>query len=260
MEEKENVEAKGEKKKYTILIVCLLLLILGLVGYIAYDHKLLFSSDVEQEEKKAEKKKETEKENSEPLESATEESSAPKALNLSLCLNNPGVTYSSPTQEEGKYGLSMTINPEQTSITLNIDWNTFCSIVSSVVYGGGTCSQTIESYQITGFTKKVQQVFIGDLGQAANGITLFYLMEDGTVEYTPMFVRKTDAQGNSWYVLNYSGNNAATVHFESSGMVPSAKDVIQFYKVSASNGSGWITTIGATKEGSFYDLGVGIQE
>ena len=32
-------------------------------------------------------------------------------------------------------------------------------------------------------------------------------------------------------------------------------NVIKLYTVDASNGSGWRTTIGATSDGSFYDLG-----
>ncbi len=34
------------------------------------------------------------------------------------------------------------------------------------------------------------------------------------------------------------------------------KDVINLYIANASNGSGYITTIAATKDGSFYDLGL----
>ena len=98
---------------------------------------------------------------------------------------------------------------------------------------------------------QIKDVYVGITGQDAMGITLFYLMEDGTVEYTPMFNFKTDSQGNSYYEMNYKTENS----FTSSGKINTVTDVIKIYTVSATNGTGWSTTIGAKKDGSFYDLG-----
>ena len=76
-------------------------------------------------------------------------------------------------------------------------------------------------------------------------------MENNTVSYMPMFIWKQDTQGNIYQVMNYTNDN-----FVIKGVLPTAKDVINLYIANASNGSGYITTIAATKDGSFYDLGL----
>ena len=76
-------------------------------------------------------------------------------------------------------------------------------------------------------------------------------MEDNTVSYMPMFIWKKDTQGNGYSQMNYTNDN-----FVIKGVLPTAKDVINLYIANASNGSGYITTIAATKDGSFYDLGL----
>ena len=93
------------------------------------------------------------------------------------------------------------------------------------------------------------------------GITLMFLMEDGTGEYMPMFNKK-DAQSNSYYEINYTyeystDNRVTGEHFETKGTVNNVKNVIKLYSVSVSvpNGGGAVTVIGATKDGSFYDIG-----
>lgn len=140
----------------------------------------------------------------------------------------------------------MSINQDKMSVTLNIDWATFGPISGATAYVG-----TVKTYQITGFTSKVKSAYIGDVGQDATGITLFFLMEDNTVSYMPMFIWKQDTQGNGYSQMNYTNDN-----FVIKGVLPTAKDVINLYIASASNGSGYITTIAATKDGSFYDLGL----
>ena len=72
-----------------------------------------------------------------------------------------------------------------------------------------------------------------------------------SVEYTPIFIQKTDSQNNTYYDMNYSSAN----QFSTNGTIAGVANVIKFYTVNASNGSGWLTTIGATRDGSFYDLG-----
>ena len=52
-------------------------------------------------------------------------SSSPKPLDLSKCLNNSTNTYSDQSEATAsKYGLSMSINQDKMSVTLNIDWAT----------------------------------------------------------------------------------------------------------------------------------------
>lgn len=85
------------------------------------------------------------------------------------------------------------------------------------------------------------------------GITLFYLMEDGTVEYTPMFTKKRDSQNNSYYDSTSINGN-----YETKRAITGVRDAIKLYTVNSYVESGGVsmTTIAATKDGSFYDLGI----
>lgn len=250
--EKENrnnqmVEAKNNKNVLLITIIILLgIIIVGMGIYIMYDKGILFS-DTEVQDKKSNNKKDIVEEE--------KESNEIKPLDLSKCLNNNTNTYSNYTDIEGNYGLSMKINPDKKSITLSIDWNVFGPLSTASAYS----SETID-YQITGFSKEIDQTFVGDFGQDSMGITLFYLMDDQTVEYTPLFINKTDSQNNTYYEMNYAYEKSTDgritgTYFTTNGTVAGARDIIKLYTINASNGSGWRTTIGATKDGSFYDLG-----
>lgn len=238
-----NVTIKEKKSKGpVIIIIILVLVVVGLSTYILSDKGIIFTN---KEEKTESNKKDTTK--TDNNDNTTKEEDTIKPLNLSKCLNNSTNTYSDQSEAPtSNYGLSMSINQDKMSITLNIDWATFGPISGATAYVG-----TEETYQITGFTSKVKSAYIGDVGQDATGITLFFLMEDSTVSYMPMFIWKKDTQGNIYQVMNYTNDN-----FIIKDVLPTAKDVINLYTVNASNGSGWITTIAATKDGSFYDLGL----
>ena len=149
---------------------------------------------------------------------------------LSKCLNTDNI-YQNLSDNESNYGLSMSINSEKTSITLSIDWNKWPL--------GNSNAKNVRTYQITGFTKNIIGTFIGEMGQSISGTTLFYLMEDGTVEYTPVKELAYDSQ-----------------NITSKGVVRGVENISKLYNADVSTGfSGWRTTIGAKEDGTFYDLG-----
>lgn len=235
----ENIE--NDSKKKNIIIIILILVIIAMGGYILYDKNTisLKSKEVKENSKKVQT----------PIKEEKQEQEEIKPLDLNKCINNSNVTYTDShlaTNTDTTSGISMNINPDKTSVTLSINWNTFGPISMSSSWAPET-----RTYQINGFSGQIKDVYVGITGQDAMGITLFYLMEDGTVEYTPMFNFKTDSQGNSYYEMNYKTENS----FTSSGKINTVTDVIKIYTVSATNGTGWSTTIGAKKDGSFYDLG-----
>lgn len=254
MENKEdnNVMQNEKKQKNSngtiILIVILVIVILGMGVYIAYDKGVIFSSP--REESKSE---DSEKQSNEDANGIVEE----KPLDLSKCLNNTTASYHDSTDIEENNGLSMKINSDQKSVTLNIDWQIFGPLSSASAW-----AQENKQYQISGFSKNIKATFVGEIGQDAKGITLFYLMEDGTVEYTSMFVRKTDAQNNMYFAMNYTfdysdDGRVTGEHFVTQGMINNVADVIKLYTVQTTYdlGGGAVTTIGAKSDGSFYDLG-----
>lgn len=237
----EEKEIRKDNKGFIITIIILVIIIIGMGLYIAYDKGIIFDK-VEKETKKSNTTKINKKENKD----LTDSSNEIKALDLKKCLNNKNNTYSNEYDGEADVGLSINVNSDRKSATLNIDWSKFGPHSTA-----STWSSSVETYQITGFSKNIQNTYIGVIGQDAMGITLFYLMNDGTVEYTPIFIQKTDSQNNTYYDMNYSSAN----QFSTNGTIAGVANVIKFYTVNASNGSGWLTTIGATRDGSFYDLG-----
>lgn len=243
-----------EKKNNIGLVAVLVLIIVLLVGYIIYMNVSDNSTKVENNSPVVEDEKNVSNNGQSNSNNDKNNGVVVKELDLSKSLNTT-TTYRNATDAEGNYGLSMSINSDKKSVTLSIDWSKFCDLSTA-----SACSPDVENYQITGFSKEVSNVFVGDLGQDSMGITLFYLMNDGTVEYTPMFKRQQDSYGNGYYVMNYTyeyeGDKIVGEHFTTDGSLNGVSNVIKFYNVDASSaGSGARTTIGATTDGSFYDLG-----
>lgn len=248
MEDNFNFQQDNNKKKnkgMTVLVIILVIIIIAMASYICYDKGILFGDSKvnnPNEETEKENKKEENKENNEKQEDVI------KPLDLSKCLNSSNFSYANPKDSSSDNGLTMQINGDKKSITLSIDWKKFGPLSQASAW-----APEVQTYQITGFNNEIKDTFVGGVGQDSTGITLFYLMSDGTVQFTPMFVRKTDTKGNMYFAMNYSSNSNFTTSATASGVY----DVIKLYTADqyASNSiGGGVTTIGAKKDGSFYDL------
>jgi len=184
-----------------------------------------------------------------------------KPLDLTKCINNSSLVYEKPQGEElVSNGLSLEINPDKKSAQLHIDWRKYDpDVVSS-----NENAEWSTSVPILEFNKAIKKGFIGGAGQSKESVILFYLMEDGTVEYTRLYKQSKDKEGYTYYEMNYSYNYTAEgkadsqAHFKTKGSIPGVTDVIDLYNVFANvpNGvGGHVTTIGVKRDGSFYDLG-----
>ena len=246
-----NNEVYPKKKKVSAIIIAILvLIIIGMGTYILLSfNSSSTNNNVDKKNVNSDIKKNVVKEE-------TVKEDVIKPLDITKSLNTTGITYSNPQGEMNTLGLSMKVNDDKKSVTLSIDWNVFGQ------HSGATAwAPEVINYQITNFSKNVVSTFIGGVGQDAKGTILFYLMEDGTVGYTPLFNLKTDSQNNTYYEMNYAyvkdaEGRVTSTTFEVTGVLENVNNVIKLYNVSASNGmTGYSTTIGATKDGSFYDLG-----
>ena len=163
-------------------------------------------------------------------------------IDLSKCLNGDGKNYSNPIESvSSPLGLTIQINSDNKSAVLTIGWSIFGELV------GETNANEIKKYNITGFTKNIESTFIGETGQDIHGTKLVYLMEDGTVEYTSLFVKKTDASGNTWYDMNFESQA-----FKSNGAVSGVSDIVKLYNADGLDGR---TVLAVKKDGSYYDIG-----
>ena len=225
-----------KKGLYSVIII-LVLITLGLVIFICYDKGIIFS------------KNSTNNINNSNTNNTN--NNEVKELDLEKSLNTKDITYKNASDKEGNYGLTLKINNDKT-VTLTIDWKIFGK------YSTTSSSGEVKDYLITGFNKNVKSTFIGDLGQDYTGTTLFFIMEDGTVEYTKLFKKETNADGSIYYILNIIKQEGKYYkEFTSNGSLSGVKNVIKLYNVDtySKNASGYRTVIGATKDGSFYDLG-----
>lgn len=162
-----------------------------------------------------------------------------------------GVTYKPFTENTNTTGLSISLNADKRSATIKIDWNLY-----SKIYGvEGTGS--VVAYSVTNFTKEIKEVYILGYGQASGNETAFYLMEDGTVEFTPI---KDSIRNNVSQELDKV--------FKSYGSLEGISDVekiIEAEPVSWPNmdrdlGANGIYILGVKSDYSFYNLNKSIAQ
>lgn len=238
-------EKKEEKTKkpiaFIVTIVILVLIILGMGVFIAYDKGLILTTKNETKEgKKINKendKKKNETENNEPKEDDVDNSNN-KVDNVTIrefdsnkCIN---CTQSNLTLAfyDNADGLSAKLSQDKRSVTLQINWDYFSKALGT----NGTTG--IKSYTISNFSQEIADIYIGGFGQSITGVTLLFLMKDGSVEYTPIV--NAINQGNESQVKSY-------------GKINEVSDIIKFLTADATNG---VTTLAVKSDGSFYDLSI----
>jgi hypothetical protein len=261
--EEENMEQWNDvkSKNNTPIIIILVLIIIGLGVFIFLNKDKLFEK-VESNSNNVEEKnsKDTSQEENNVVENnTTNNETEVKPLDLTKCLNC-GSNWVISEPSETSNSTNFTLSNNNNNLTLAINWATFCK-----VSGASACSTETLEYEIRGVTKNVKSTIVGGSGQSINSTTFYYLLEDGTVEYTKLYNKNTDSQGNSYYSINYSFDNTkkdsqgnSTPFFASQGRVSNVNDIIKLYNVQVheNNGGGHATTIGAKADGSFYDLKV----
>lgn len=226
-----------KKNGLYIVVFILVIISISLVLFICYDKGLIFS-------------KKSNNINNTNNSSNTNNTNEIKELDLEKSLNTKDITYKNASDTEGNYGLSIKINNDKTA-TLTIDWKIFGRISTTGSSG------EVKDYLVKEFNKNIKSTFIGDLGQDTNGITLFFIMEDGTVEYVKIFKLGTNPDGSTYYILNNIVKQEGNYSGEFTVNPLNVAGVIKLYNVDtySQNASGYRTVIGATKDGSFYDLG-----
>jgi flagellar basal body-associated protein FliL len=173
-----------------------------------------------------------------------------KDLDLSKCINKKDYTYSKAkelTSEDEK--VIVKINSDAKSITVGIKPKLQSSQEFKNFSKKESTDSTIE-YQVSGFDKKISSVGIGGVGQSLAGMGIFAIMEDNTVTYVRLF----EKSGNDYFFT--LGEGKAKVRY-----VDDAFEVIKLYSVDVAAGTtGHASVIGATVDGSFYDLGLNYEK
>ena len=175
-------------------------------------------------------------ENSQVIEDNTqkqEQELVSQKIDASNCLNNE---KSSDYNEfiginKNVYGLSCFLG-NSNEVILMLDMNYFND------YFPGVSSETEMKNWNLNFDKNVVNFAIGSFGRTNESDMLFFIMEDGTVEYMPII---TAIKNNS---------------IKSYGKLEGVSDIVDIKCITESvpNGEGWTTTAAFNKSGKFYDL------
>ncbi len=222
------MENKKNNTGFVILITVLVVIVIALIGYIAYD-KGVFG-----------KQESTETNDKDVSDGAviddkedTIDDQPSLIFDSNNCINGSNDTvYSIGTSSNNSLGIFMTIqnNNKEVVVTINPSRYTIAGLT-----GIG-----IKNYTINNFSKEIVDVAVGEFGQAAGQEALLYLMEDGTVEYTPLL---KSLQENSEQLRSF-------------GAIPEVTGVIKFLygSESYSDGSSGRTTYAQKNDGKFYNL------
>ena len=217
------------KKKNTGLIVTIIILILIIIGmgvYIAYDKGVIFktSADVEEKKGKVEKKVEEEK-------TSTEENVKPLIFDSDKCINNNEMDFEITNS---RFDVNVSLNSDKKSVTFSGDWGMFGENESSF------------EHNINNFSKEISDVLIGIFGWDGYSSSIIYLMEDGTVEYTP--IRKAKEAND----------------FKSYGKINGVEDIVSIKQILGKQKNspvgGGYSVAAQKKDGTFYDLSNLIKE
>lgn len=217
---------KKNNKILVVVIVILSVLVILLGGYIGYDKIFNKEKDTSFEDSKKE-----------IVDNKSEEktdSYKDLSIDNSKCLTDcSDIKYEVVASIAGDGVYASIINDEKTEVAVSINREL---LKEKYLYEFGT-DDSVYHFQ---FPKKVQDIFIGHIGQDASMPMLFVLMEDGSVTYVDLYSKITTGEAKQIKLVGVS-------------------NIIKFYTVSARSKNqevtGQIITVLAQKEdGSFYDL------
>lgn len=224
-------EMKLKKRGVSGVLVFFLILIFtaaGLVGgwYVGKENLIKIGTEKEEKEDK----------NEEEIEEQEE-------LKVGECQNcKEGNKYT--LIGNSSVGLSIEIDSNMKSATIKANVKELGSAYGLSLTSLGD-NEYITEVKVDGFNKKITQVHIGGFGQAVGAENILYVLEDGTVEYTPILKEIKE---------NWNKENKDKL-FKSNGKVKDVEDISYITGASVASGtSGHYTTIAVKKDGSFYDL------
>ena len=222
----ENENKPKKSKGLIATIIILILVIVGLCVYIAYDKNIIFKSSANVEEKKGK----TEKEVKEEQKEEKEENLGPITFDSDKCINDKEATY---TIFDSTYAFNATINEDRKSVTFGGSWERFDN--------ANVGTYNYFEYNINNFDKEIADVIIGSFGQDVYYSNIVYLMADGTVEYTPIRIAREKND------------------FRSYGKIDGVEDIVKiktaYLKPKNSPVGGGTSIIAQKKDGTFYNLG-----
>ena len=243
---------ESNKKQSKIIIVLILIIVTLTIALLA----LLFTNNISvknnSNEKESKEEKTTKKEEEKPAEETTNDentqSEEVRDIDLSKSLNTTNYTYNSLNDKDTDVGIVLNINEDKKSVTAVV-YEKGSKLISNLTHS--TWSSDPINKTISGFNKNIESTFICGIGQSVESTKLFFIMEDGTVQYANLFDLKTDGQGNKYYSTELYNERLVI------NEIPNVTEIIKLYGANAHapQSTGHYTTLAAKKNGTFYDLG-----
>ncbi len=212
----------------SVVVAVLVLVIISMAYYIGKDNMLLSG--------KTETNQKGNNQDSNLINNGNNQNESSSNFDLTVdskkCINSKGETYTLAFYDNAD-GLSIKLSEDRRSVKLSINWSLF-----GPLSGSSAWSSDIESLTINNFSTEIKDIYIGGYGQDISGVTILYLMSDGTVEYTPLL----EAMTNNKNIKSY-------------GKIPNVSGVVKFYTADAMQFGG-VTMLAQRADGTFYDLGL----
>ena len=231
MENNENNMNQSKKRGSSIGIIICLIIIIGLCCYIAYDKGLFGLSNKEVQVVDNKDNKEDKKEEETPVKEEIPITNLNLSFDPSKCSNC-----------DSNYDYTINAGGELAYTELSADGKSIMIYLEAeqIKNAGDTTINVKTTEQKVTFNKKVIDVIYTGYGLDISYDTLLYLMEDGTVEYTP--------------ILYAASKN----DIKSYGQVGSLTNIVKFYtNIEASSKSGvggYKTTFAQSSDGTIYDI------
>lgn len=161
------------------------------------------------------------------------------------CLNAKDNSIYSVIRQTSFSEIGATIDDNGKTVALNVNWNNAKEMYPEL----DNTMQGYKNYSITNFSKKVVNVYIFGMGQAVGSEVLYFLMEDGTVEYMPIYKSLKEKLFKSYGKIN-----------NISDIVDIARGTVRANEDGSGNGPGWLSVFAINNEGNYYDIGSMIQD
>ncbi len=236
-----STNKKSTKIRYLLLGILIGIVVCGVIFLLLRQQGVLkvSSSPKEAQNNQTEEEKKNQNHQSEEPQGSSDESTKSLLLGFdsTKCITNKQNKYVL-SHTNGDYGINITVDETQKGVTLGINRARLMAALGLDNGNTTSPSYTLENYTVTNFSQEVQDIYLGGFGQDSTGIMIFYLMKDGTVEYTPL--KKAVQQNN----------------FISYGTIVGVENIVKFYNASFSQGQtgNGMTVLAQKMDGTFYDL------
>ncbi len=247
----EKRESNNQKKAILMLEGVIVILLVVIIALLVVPEISKSQKDLKESNKQEEKVKETKNENEKINNNESNEMDLDKNDISSKCLNCVDDVIITKYEENNgdKY---FKLSSSNNSVTLTIDWDSFCewSFLKE-------CPSGLKEYKITGIDKKVKSVYVGGAGQNIEGTSFLYLLEDGTIKYNNLFGEK-----DSNAIINVDHANGKYMfdnptEFKANGPIKGITNIknLQGVNISGRYGGGAFSTIAVREDGTFYNIG-----